>query len=196
MIAAGFSPEFIRWGCTIKDFKAYLLAAIQDRMERQREFSMAVSMAVASLFDPKVGKDASTAIQKAIDALVQQQEGLYGLQEFVQKETGKRQQNRPISREEYKAKENQKDESGLTKKEIKTWRDAGKLDLLMAKMTGRPTGAIWSTVNDGTLQMDGQALSSMVEAQTGAQIVSKMQGFHQRMRGSVKAGPRARSGKK
>ena len=195
MIAAGFSPDFIRWGCTIKDYKAFLLAAIQDRMERQREFSMAVSMAVASLFDPKVGKDASTAIQKAIDALVNQQEGLYGLQEFVEQKTGQS-PRRAVTREQHKAAQNKRDESGLTNKEVKTWRDAGKIDLLMAKMTGRPTGALWSNVTDGTLQMDGNALSSMVESQTGAQIVSKMQNLHQRMRGSVRAGPRARPGKK
>jgi hypothetical protein len=159
-------------------------------MEKQREFGMAVSMAVASLFDPKVGKDASTAIQKAIDALINQQEGLYGLQEFAKTGSTPARAARPVTREQHKAQENKKDESGLTNKEVKVWRDAGKIDLLMAKMTGRPTGALWSGVTDGTLQMDGNALNSAVEAQTGAQIVSKMQSFHQRMRGSVRAGPR------
>lgn len=190
MLASGFDPEFIRWGCTLKDFKAYLLSSIKDRMERQREFGMAVSMAVASLFDPKVGKEASTAIQKAITAIEDQQEGLYGLQEFAR--TGERPKREPKhpTREQHRAQQNQKDESGLTKKQVDTWKDAGKIDLLMAKMTGRPTGALWSGVNDGTISMEADGLNSMVEATTGAQIVSKMQSMHQRMRTSVKAGPR------
>jgi hypothetical protein len=159
---------------------------MKDRMERQREQSMALSLAVASLFDPKVGKEASTAIQKAIEALEDQQEGLYGLQEFAR--TGER----PVrqTKQERRAQENQKDESGLTKKQVDTWKDAGKIDLLMAKMTGRPTGALWSGVTDGNLQMNADGLNSMVEGVTGAQIVSKMQNIHQRMRSSVRAGPR------
>lgn len=148
---------------------------------------MAMSMAIGSLFDPKVGKDANQAIERAVKAIVEQQEGLYGLNEFAR--TGERGK---ITREEKKQQDNKQDESGLTKKEIQTWKDAGKIDVLMAKMNGRPTGAIWSNVNDGTLQMDGDALSGRVESQTGQQIVSKMESFHQRMRGSVRAGPRRR----
>ena len=146
---------------------------------------MAMSLAVASLFDPKVGKEASTAIQKAITAIEDQQEGLYGLQEFAR--TGERPAR---TREQHRAQENKKDESGLTKKEVDTWKDAGQIDLLMAKMTGRATGAAWSGVTDGTLQMDSDSLKSMVKGVTGAQIVSKMQNMQQRMRTSVKAGPR------
>lgn len=187
MIAAGFDPDFLRWGCTIKDFKAYLLSVMKDRMEKQREFTMAMSLAVASLFDPKVGKDASTAVSKAISAIENQQEGLYGLQEFAR--TGERPAR--SSKEERRARENQKDESGLTQKEIKTWKDAGQIDVLMAKMTGRPTGAAWSNINDGTLQMDGDALSGRVKAQTGAQIVSKLEQMYNRTNPQrVGAGPR------
>lgn len=159
---------------------------MQERLERQREFSMAMSMAIGSLFDPKVGKDANQAIERAVKAIVEQQEGLYGLNEFAR--TGQRK----ITREEKQQQDEKKDESGLSKKQVQTWKDAGKIDVLMSKMTGRPTGAIWSNVNEGTLQMDGDALSGRVESQTGDQIVSKMRGFHERMRGSVRAGPRRR----
>lgn len=147
---------------------------------------MAMTMAVGSLFDPKVGKDANQAIEKAVKAIVEQQEGLYGLSEFAK--TGQQ----TITREEKKQEDEKKDESGLSKKQVETWKDAGKIDVLMSKMTGRPTGAIWSNINEGTLQMDGDALSGRVDQQTGDQIVSKMKGFHQRMRGSVRAGPRRR----
>ncbi len=186
MISAGFDPEFIRWGCTIKDFKAYLLSVMMDRMERQREQSMALSLAVASLFDPKVGKEASLAIQRAIDAIIAQQEGLYGLQEMA----GGGPASRPPTREEHRAQENQKDDSGITKKEVKVWQNAGKIDALMAKMTGKGTGAIWSDITDGNVTQDGNALSDKAGSVTGAQIVSKMQHIQQEMRNHVRAGPR------
>lgn len=160
-------------------------------MERQREHGMAISMAVASLFDPKVGKEAATAIAKAIKAIDDQQEGLYGLQEFARGETKRR-----SPQEARKAQENQKDESGLTNKQVSVWKDAAKVDILMAKMTGRPTGAPWSGVTEGNLQMDSSGLNSMAEAVTGAQIVSKMQAMQQRMRTSVRAGPRQSRRKK
>lgn len=148
-----------------------------------------MQVAVASLFDAKVGKQTSESLDKAIKTLDLQQLDVYGLNEtpVEYERTGARQQQRPD--------ENEKDASGLTKKQVKVFQDAAKIDMLMAKMTGRPTGAAWSVVTDGNLNMGADALNSAADRLTGDAIVGRMQMMHSRMRSSVGAGPRGGRGK-
>lgn len=176
MISAGYDPEFIRWGCTIRDFKLFLLASMRDRIEEQQNFSMAVMVAVASVFDSKAGADISAKLKDVIENLDQEQQALFGpLPEDNSDMVGS-----TVNTE-------QKDASGLSKKQVKAWKNAAKIDALMSKMLGKPTGAPWSNATDGNVSQPID--KGRLESITGESILKTMEN----MRSRIPAGPARRA---
>lgn len=118
---------------------------MRDRVEDQQNFSMAVMVAVASVFDSKAGAEISTKLKDIIENLDQEQQALFSDIPDGYREEESPTVNRPRENPD------QKDKSGLSRKEVKAWQNAAKIDALMAKMTGRPTGAPWSHATDGNM---------------------------------------------
>lgn len=150
----------------------FLLASMRDRIEEQQNFSMAVMVAVASVFDSKAGADISAKLKNVIENLDQEQQALFG----------------PLPEDNASTvNTDEKDPSGLSRKQVKAWQNAAKIDALMSKMLGRPTGAPWSTATDGNV---GQPLDKgKLENISGETILKTMEN----MRSRIPAGPARRA---
>lgn len=141
---------------------------MRDRIEEQQNFSMAVMVAVASVFDAKAGADISAKLKTVIDNLDQEQQALFGpLPEDIST-VGVTTVNTE-----------QKDASGLSRKQVKAWQNAAKVDALLTKLTGRPTGAPWSQATDGNV---GQPLDKgKLENISGESILKTMEAMRSRI---------------
>lgn len=170
MITAGYPPEFVRWGCTIRDFKMFLLAAMKDRIEEQQNFSLAMMVAVASVFDGKASKDVNQQVQQVISKLDTEQNELYDAEAEIGVPTAV---NTPRSEK--------KDPSGLSESQVKLWKNAAAVDAVMAKMTGRPTGAPWSLATQGNLTQGFEAFKGQLQQIDGDRIMRTMESMRSRL---------------
>lgn len=141
---------------------------MRDRVEEQQNFSMAVMVAVASVFDGKVGADISAKLKTVIDNLDQEQQALFGPLPGDNSVAGAATVNTE-----------QKDASGLSRKQVKAWQNAAKIDALLSKLTGKPTGAPWSNATDGNI---GQPLDKgKLENISGESILKTMEAMRSRI---------------
>ena len=143
---------------TVRDFKAAILSVMKDKIEQQRVFSIAVAVAIASAFDAKAVKASENAINKLVGELDGAQEEMY---------LGAR---LPVN----KAKEKRSEDGGLDRKSVETWQTLTKLDAGFTKMTGKMTGAPWSSMNQGSQNLEYAAHASRASATTGDQIMQKV----------------------
>lgn len=148
---------------------------MRDRVEDQQNFSMAVMVAVASVFDSKAGAEISTKLKGIIENLEQEQQALFADIPEGHRETESPTVNRPKENLE------QKDQSGLSRKQVKAWQNAAKIDALMAKMTGKPTGAPWSHATDGNVSQPLEAFKGRIENITGETILNTMEQMRSRI---------------
>lgn len=154
---------------------------MKDRIEDQQNFSMAVMVAVASVFDSKAGADIGAKLKEVIDNLEEEQQALYAdiPEDYVAPESSS------VNRTD----ENKKDKSGLSRKEVKAWKNAAKVDALMSKLTGRPTGAPWSTATDGNIDQPIAGAQGRIDNLDGQAILNTMEN----MRSRIPAGPNRRA---
>lgn len=154
---------------------------MRDRIEDQQNFSMAVMVAVASVFDSKAGAEIGDKLKDIIETLEEEQKALYA--DFPD-DYGEDEQPTVNKRDE-----NKKDKSGLSRKEVKAWKNAAKVDALMSKLTGRPTGAPWSTATDGNIDQPIDGAKGRIDNIDGEAILNTMEN----MRSRITAGPNRRA---
>lgn len=139
---------------------------------------MAVGVAVAGLVDAKATKEVYAKLNEAKKRLESEYGEIYDLTK-AQTDV-----NRAVSEE---------NSGGLTAKQMATWKDAGKVDLMAAKMMGRPTGAPWSKMNMGNVEgVSADTISSQIDQTTGEQIIKLLEQGRQRQGGVGRMKPGTR----
>lgn len=152
---------------------------MEQKLEEQQRMSMAVGVAVAGLVDAKATKEVYAKLNEAKKRL----EAEYG--EIYDLSRAELDVNRTAPAQ---------DSGGLTAKQVSTWRDAGKIDLMVSKMMGAPTGAPWSRVNQGNLGAgSADQISGQIDQTTGEQIIKSIEIGRQRQGGVGRMRPGARS---
>ena len=147
MVSGGFSLDDIRLNMTLKDFKTYLLITTKRKIDDQRAQSILLLMTLGSMISKKVGEQAkkvsetSAAQSDDLEYELQLLHGLIDAEGIVNTtEVGTR-QNRSTRKPQTKE-----------EKQQKVMRLLQILDIGMAKVTGKPTGAPWAVANSSNLE--------------------------------------------
>ncbi len=151
---------------------------MEQKLEEQRRMSMAVGVAVAGLVDAKATKE----VYDKLNAAQKRLEGEYG--DIYDLDKAELDVNRAAPA---------RDSGGLTAKQMETWKNAGKIDLMAAKMMGKSTGAPWSKIHMGNLEGGSASdISGQIDQTTGEQVIKALEYGRQRQGGVGRMRPGAR----